>query len=590
MLRKKIIVIMTALIMILSQSSFSVLAQNNSEKNVNTDFTDITSSHWAKDAIKWMAGNEIISGYPDNSFKPNKTVTRAEFAVILVKALNLSLKTPEEETFSDMPKDNWAFSYIESAKYYLTGFRTSEGDRFWPNRESVREDMAVALVKAMNYQDEEVDESILDNFSDKDSISPKLRKYAAIAVKHDIMKGNPVEGSELKAFRPQNYLTRAEAAVLVYNTLQKTLQEEKITYDEFLSTPATEKNIKDLELNEDGSQYSYNTPSVQGKVVDGKVVLNWTKASEDGFVYYKVVASKSNSLPRYPQDGYLYVISDRDQTSVTINKEDSYNGGDIEGKLVAGQSYYFSITAVYDDAKVPGNAVLLKYPSASVASGLVKVTGKVSDGKVVLNWTPVTGSGFHYYKVVISKNVSNPKYPEDGYLCYFSDINKTSCVIDKSSGYNGGDFGGKLVPGQKYYFSITAVFDNRKIVGNAVQLTYPGINTSSAVSSSSTVKVTGKVVDGHVVLNWSPETGSGFHYYKVVISKDVSRPRYPDDGYLYYYSDISETSCVIDNSSAYNGGSFGEYLVPGQKYYFSITAVFDDRKIVGNAVQLTYPK
>lgn len=478
MIRKKIFIIMAALIMTLSQSGFSVLAQNSSEKKVNTDFTDITSSHWAKDAIKWMAGKEIISGYPDNSFKPNNTVTRAEFAVIMVKALNLSLKTPEEETFNDMPKDNWAYSYIESAKYYLTGFRTAEGDRFWPNRESVREDMAVALVKAMNYQDEEVDESILDNFIDKDSISPKLRKYVAIAVKHEIMQGNPVEGSELKAFRPQNYLTRAEAAVLVYNTLQKTLAEEKITYDEFLSTPATEISSKDYELNEYGSMYSYNTPSVQGKVVDGKVVLNWTKASENGFVYYKVVASKSNSSPRYPQDGYLYVISDRDQTSVIINKEDSYNGGDIEGKLVAGQSYYFSVTAVYDDAKVPGNAVQLTYPgtatsTAEPSSSAVKVTGKVVDGHVILNWTPVKGSGFNYYKVVISKDVSKPRYPEDGYLCYYSDINKTSCVIDNSSAYYGGSFGEYLVPGQKYYFSITAVFDDRKIVGNAVQLTYP---------------------------------------------------------------------------------------------------------------------
>lgn len=459
--------------MILTQSGFSVLAQNYYEDTADTDFSDLPSSHWAYDAVKWMDRNEIISGYPDNTFKPNKVVTRAEFAVIMVKALNLPLKTSEEETFIDMPKDNWAYSYVESAKYYLTGFRTSKGDRFWPGRESVREDMAVALVKAMKYQDEEVDESILDNFSDKDSISPELRKYVAIAVEHNIMKGNPIGGSELKAFRPQNYLTRAEAAVLVYNTLQMTLDEEKITYDEFISTPVTEEATEELELDEDGSIYNYNAPVVQGKVVDGKVVLNWTKASEDGFTYYKVVASQSNSSPRYPQDGYLYYITDRSQTSVTLNSEDCYNGGDIGGKLVPGKSYYFSITTVYGDEKVPGNAVLLKYPSASNVSSSVKVTGKVVDGHIVLQWTPVTSSGFNYYKVVISKDVSNPKYPEDGYLYYFTDVNKTSCVIDNSSAYNGGSFGEYLVPGQKYYFSITAVFGDRKIVGNAIQLTYP---------------------------------------------------------------------------------------------------------------------
>lgn len=478
MFSKKTFVVMVALIIILTQTVSGVFAQKNYDKSDSTVFSDLPVSHWAYDAVKWMDSKGIISGYPDNTFKPNNTVTRAEFAVIMIKALNLPLKSPENETFIDMPKDNWAYSYVESAKYYLTGFRTSQGDRFWPNRESVREDMAVALVKAMKYEDKSVDESILNSFSDKDSISPQLRKYVAIAVEQNIMKGNLVEGSEMKAFRPQNFLTRAEAATLVYNTLQMTLEEEKITYDEYLSNPIVVENADELELGEGGSIYNYSAPVVQGKVVDGKVVLNWTKAPEDSFVYYKIVASKTNSSPRYPQDGYLYVISDRDQTSVTINSKDSYNGGDISGKLVSGQSYYFSVTTVYDDAKVPGNAVVLKYPYEStnkaVSSSSVKVTGKVSDGKIILNWTPVASSeGFHYYKVVISKNVSNPKYPQDGYLFYYSDVNKTSCVIDNSSAYNGGDIGKYLVPGQKYYFSITAVYKDRKIFGNSVQLTYP---------------------------------------------------------------------------------------------------------------------
>jgi len=477
MLRRTLIVL-AVFAMILTQSVCLVSAQQSCDESTCTDFSDLSDTHWAYDAVQWMVGKGIISGYPDNTFKPSNTVTRAEFAVIMVNALNLPMKVPEKETFIDMPKDNWAYSHVESAKYYLTGFRTSQGDRFWPNRESVREDMAVALVKAMKYQDKDVDESILNNFSDKDSISPQLKKYVAIAVKQNIMKGNPIDGSDLKAFRPQNYLTRAEASVLVYNTLQMTLEEEKITYDDFLSNPVKEENTEEVELDENGSIYDYSAPVVQGKVVDDKLQLNWTKAPDNGFVYYKVVASKSNTSPRYPQDGYLYVISDRNQTSVTINSNDSYKGGDIGGKLVSGQSYYFSITTVYKDAKVPGNALLLKYPNESTnktaPSSSVNVTAKVSDNKVLLNWTSVGSSeGFHYYKVVISKNDSNPRYPEDGYLCYFSDVNKTSCVIDNSTAYKGGDIGKYLIPGEKYYFSITAVYNDRKIVGNAVQLTYP---------------------------------------------------------------------------------------------------------------------
>lgn len=580
---KRMIAILVAL-MITLQLGFLSSAQNNTG-TASTGFSDLKEGHWAYKAVMWMVGKNIISGYPDNTFKPDKVISRAEFSSIMVLALNLPKKTPEKETFIDIKKDNWAFTYVESAKYYLTGFRTKEGDKFWPGREAVREDMAVALVKAKGYQNEEIDESILDEFIDKDSISSNLRKYVAIAVKHGIMKGNPAPDGNMKVFRPQNFLTRAEAAALIYSSLQQ--EEEKVTYDEAGSLPENNEEQGSPDMNEGGSIYEYPMPVVQGSVANGKVTLSWSKAAESNFKYYKVVISKGNPSPRYPQDGYLYCITDRYQTSTVIDST-HYNGGDVSGGLVPGQKYYFSVTAVYEDANVPGNAVSLVYPQeAQAVSGYPKIYGKVENGKIKLNWDAASEYGFTYYKVVISKYNSAPKYPEDGYLCYITDRSKTYAIVDNNQAYNNGDFGKYLSPGQKYYFRITYVYKDRKVHTNTITLTYPG--STSGETQATSLRVTGKVENGKVVLNWNALSKEGFKYYKVVISKDDPNPVYPEDGYLYYISDASTTYAVVDNSKAYKGGSLGEYLIPGQKYYFSITAVYYDKKVQGNAVSLTFP-
>lgn len=71
--------------------------------------------------------------------------------------------------------------------------------------------------------------------------------------------------------------------------------------------------------------------------------------------------------------------------------------------------------------------------------------------------------------------------------------------------------------------------------------------------------------------------------YRVVISKNDTTPQFQDNGYLYYYTNREVTSAKIDNSAAYNNGDFGKYLVNGQKYYFSVTAVYEDNRYVTSA-------
>ncbi|MGE5473845.1 MAG: S-layer homology domain-containing protein [Ignavibacteriales bacterium] len=436
-------------------------------------FKDIPSNHWANDAIKLMTDNKIISGYPDSTFKPENQINRSEFAKMMVLALNIPIKNNPAQSFKDVSSDSWFFNYVESAKYYLTGFRTPEGDYFRPNRPAEREDMAVAIVKALGFDNTTVDESILDKFSDASSISSNLKKYVAIAVQKEIMKGSK-EGETL-LFQPNKPITRAEAAVLLSNVLD----EEKVTYDNDSSSGTNQSEYTQEDRANDTEDEDYIAPKVNGTIGENKIVLRWNQIDDERLQGYKVVISKYNSAPKYPDDGYLYWITDKTKTYAVIDNKTAYNGGDFGKYLTPGSNYYFSVTAYYSDKKVPGNALYLKFPNMSSDEEdkpeyiKPKVTGTIDDGKIVLRWNQINDERLQGYKVVISKYNSAPKYPDDGYLYWITDRTKIYAVVDNSSGYNGGDFGGYLKSGEKYYFSITAVYNDCKIPGNVITITYP---------------------------------------------------------------------------------------------------------------------
>ena len=177
-------------------------------------FNDMDQSHWAYSAIIDMANKGILQGYEDGTFRPDDLVTREQFAKILVLAMEIPLKDSDSvSTFADIDTTSWAYQYVEAVKQYLTGYK--EGDKlyFRGDNIAVREDMAVAIVIAKGLDKQSIDMGVLDSFSDKDGISQNLKNYIAIAVKNHIMDGY---GDGF--FGPQNALTRAEAAELMYKS------------------------------------------------------------------------------------------------------------------------------------------------------------------------------------------------------------------------------------------------------------------------------------------------------------------------------------------------------------------------------------
>lgn len=103
-----------------------------------------------------------------------------------------------------------------------------------------------------------------------------------------------------------------------------------------------------------------------------------------------------------------------------------------------------------------------------------KISESIEDNKVRLTWDRISDPQLRSYYVVISKNNPNPSYPDDGYVTGTIDPGTNFTDIDTTMLYHGGDFGGHLIPGEKYYFSVASVYnDNTVVPGNPVLLTWP---------------------------------------------------------------------------------------------------------------------
>ena len=204
-----------------------------------------------------------------------------------------------------------------------------------------------------------------------------------------------------------------------------------------------------------------------------------------------------------------------------------------------------------------------------------------------LSWTISPSSKeLAYYKVVISKSDSTPKYPDNGYLEAISNRNEHALLVNNSRSYNSGDFGDWLIPGNTYYVGITYVFkDGTKSYSNNLHLTYNGPaaiepTTEGAVPTepfNPNLTAVSDVEGFHLTWDIRPDDRD-FGGYKVVMSITDNTPSYPENGYVDFIPDPGQITDLIGI----------DHLTSGQQYYVAITYLFSDCKITSNVLPLTY--
>ncbi|MBN3922881.1 fasciclin domain-containing protein [Nostoc sp. NMS4] len=181
------------------------------------NLSDVSSDYWARPFIQALAENNVISGFPDGTYRPNQPVTRAEFAALIQKAFSNQNRVRQLSAggFSDVPANYWAAAAIQNA--YETGFLAGyPGNVFKPNQEIPRVQGIVALSSGLALTGG--DTSTLTTFYNDASAIPQ---YAVGSVAAATVSNLVVNYPDVKQLNPQQSLTRAEAAALLYQALVK---------------------------------------------------------------------------------------------------------------------------------------------------------------------------------------------------------------------------------------------------------------------------------------------------------------------------------------------------------------------------------
>ncbi|WP_245676752.1 S-layer homology domain-containing protein [Bacillus solimangrovi] len=173
-------------------------------------------NHWAKDTIATWIDKGWISGYDEETYLPNKPVTRAEFVTFISRSFNLSEQFDID--YIDVNNTDWFYGQLQLSAPYISGY---EDGSFQPNKTITRQEGAVILARLISAEQAKGQEL---TFNDIDSVSSWAKPAIQLVVSNGLMGGYPDD-----TFQPNQPITRAEAIVTLnrsQNFVSKHVQEE----------------------------------------------------------------------------------------------------------------------------------------------------------------------------------------------------------------------------------------------------------------------------------------------------------------------------------------------------------------------------
>lgn len=177
------------------------------------NITDVPDDYWAHKELKYLINN-YLSGYPDNTFRPDNKLTRAEFAAMVVSIIDPKIK-PEYENrdFNDID-GHWAKKAILQAARagYLAGYPDGS---FRPEEQVSKLQVLVSLSNGLQQSGGEYQEDVPDRIYDEHTIPDWAKESIANAFVNNMVINYPNKNY----LRPNKDITRAEAGAIFYRSL-----------------------------------------------------------------------------------------------------------------------------------------------------------------------------------------------------------------------------------------------------------------------------------------------------------------------------------------------------------------------------------
>ena len=183
-------------------------------KNVTLKSFDDVKTHWSKDTVETLATYGYIDGMDDNTYAPNQNVTRAQFVKMMLDGATRFDMVSYAGEFSDISGDEWYASYISTAnKFGLLENELTYGGVFYPERAITRAEAATIASKIAKLKKAEKTGTL--NFTDMENAKPWAKNAVQEAASYGL-----IMGYEDGRFLPDNTITRAEAAEILYRTAE----------------------------------------------------------------------------------------------------------------------------------------------------------------------------------------------------------------------------------------------------------------------------------------------------------------------------------------------------------------------------------
>lgn len=181
-----------------------IIAVSTISANANSKLNDV-DGHWANKEIQDFVSKGYLKGYPDGTFRPDNSITRAEFVRIANKYFGF--KNKGNENFSDVNSSDWFYNDICIAKEegYINGY---EDGTFKPDKTITREEAAKIIVSIQGKVDVNIDK--INNFTDGYMVSDWAKKYVEGAIEAGYIKGD-----DKGKINPISSVTRAESVSMI---------------------------------------------------------------------------------------------------------------------------------------------------------------------------------------------------------------------------------------------------------------------------------------------------------------------------------------------------------------------------------------
>jgi hypothetical protein len=183
---------------------------------VHKTFSDLNGYGWAKKSIEIMASKGVVNGTGANAYSPGKSITRADYLIMLVNTLGLSADF--DSNFKDVKQGAYYYEAVGIAK--ALGVITGSGDnKFAPKEKISRQDMMVMTARSLQkYRELKAADdgaALLGQFTDSGSIAGYAAESMAALIKDGLVTGS---GDRIN---PRLLTTRAEAIAFLYRIYNK---------------------------------------------------------------------------------------------------------------------------------------------------------------------------------------------------------------------------------------------------------------------------------------------------------------------------------------------------------------------------------